>query len=124
MAFDDNVQTISLISGANYATSQYLFVAIASDGEIDPVGTAGLPAAGVLYNAPNAKGVAAEVAISGVVKVKAGAAFNPGVLVMSSAAGKAVTATSGNRILGTAVTTAAADGDIVSVLLGDLGRVA
>jgi hypothetical protein len=124
MAFDNTVQSINAVSGADYSASQYLFVTMASDGEIDPVGAAGLPALGVLYNAPSAKGIAAEVAISGIVKVKAGAPFNAGVLIMSSAAGKAVTATSGNRILGMAVTPAAADGDIVSVLLQTFGRVA
>jgi hypothetical protein len=124
MAFDNAVHTINAVSGADYSASQYLFVTVASDGEIDPVGTAGLPALGVLYNAPQAKGIAAEVAIAGVAKVKAGAAFNAGVLIMSSAAGKAVTATSGNRILGMAVTAAAADGDIVSILLQPFGRVA
>lgn len=124
MAFEDNVQKISAISGGNYSSSQYLFVSLASDGEIDPVGSAGAAALGVLYNAPQARGHAAEVAIGGVVKVVAGASFNPGTLVMSSAAGKAVTATTGLRILGIAVTGSGADGDIVSVLLRNYGRVA
>jgi hypothetical protein len=123
MAFDDNVGTVTLISGADYSASQYLFMTIASDGEVDPVASAGAAAVGVLYNAPNAQGVAAEIARRGIVKVKAGAAFSPGALIMSSAAGKAVTATTGLRILGMAVTAAAADGDIVSVLLESFGRV-
>lgn len=68
---------------------------------------------GVLQNNPDAAGKAATVAILGVTRVVAGAAFEEGVLLGSNASGKAVTATSGEYILALAKEPAAADGDIV-----------
>lgn len=71
----------------------------------------------MLQNAPSAAGYAATVAISGVSQVIAGAAITRGDSVASGSAGKAKTATSGNRVLGLALSAAAADGDIIRVLL-------
>jgi hypothetical protein len=99
-------------AGVDLSAKQYLFVTQASDGQIDPTGD-GAFANGVLQNNPDAAGKAAQVAILGVTRVKAGAAFEEGVLLGSDASGKAVTATSGEYILAVSKQAAGADGDIV-----------
>lgn len=103
-------------AGADLSAKQYLFVLIASDGQIDPSGDGAL-ANGVLQNNPDAAGKAASVAILGVTRVVAGAAFEEGTVLGSDSAGKAVTGAQGDYILAIAKEPAAADGDIVLVQL-------
>lgn len=102
----------TFVAGQDLSTKQYLFVNLATDGQIDPAGD-GAIAVGVLQNAPSAAGQAATVGILGVTRVKAGAAFEEGVLLGSDTNGKAVTATSGEYILAISKEPAGADGDIV-----------
>lgn len=109
-------EVITMEAGTDLSAKQYYFVTQATDGQIDPAGD-GAIANGILQNAPDAAGKAASVAIAGVSKVVAGAAFEEGVLLGSDSSGKAVTATSGEYILARAVEQAAADGDIVAVQL-------
>lgn len=116
MAYELNLQPISMVAGQDLSTKQYYFVSMAADGQIDPTGD-GASADGVLQNNPDAIGKTATVAIGGISKVVAGAAIAAGADVASGAAGKAKTATTGNRVLGKAMTAASADGDIISVLL-------
>lgn len=112
----ENMQTLTFEAGVDLSAKQYYFVSVSSDGQIDPTGD-GANADGVLQNKPNAAGVAATVAIAGVSRVVAGAAITCGAQVASNADGKAVTATSGERVLGRATKASLADGDIISVLL-------
>jgi len=60
---------------------------------------------------------AVSVAVSGVANAEAGAAVQEGVAVMATTAGKVITCTSGNVALGLALEDAAADGDMISVLI-------
>jgi hypothetical protein len=73
---------------------------------------------GVLQNKP-AVGAAGLVSFIGTTKVIAGGTINPGDLVTSNGSGQAVsTTTTKDRILGTAIlSAAAASGDVIEVLL-------
>lgn len=125
MSNENQVIKYTFEAGADLSTKQFLFVVQASDGQVDPVGTQGIDATGVLCNKPSAAGQAAEVAIYGIAKVIAGGAINPGAKVMSDNTGKAIAASSTAFALGTHVgTVAAASGDIVPVLLRSGGHFA
>lgn len=76
-------------------------------------------AIGVLQNDPNAAGQPAEVAILGTAKVVAGAAIAAGARVAPTAAGKAQTAVATQYPCGIALDAAAADGDVIEILLGN-----
>lgn len=116
MATDQSMVCINLEAGQDLSSKQYYFVTIASDGQVDPTGD-GLSADGVLQDAPSAAGYPATIAISGRTKVVAGAAIARGANVASGATGKAKTSANGNRVLGVALEAAAADGDVISILL-------
>jgi len=113
---EQNLTLITMEAGQDLSAKQYYFVSLASDGQIDPTGD-GANSEGVLQNAPSAAGYSATVAIAGISQVVAGAAITRGASVASGSAGKAKTAASGNRVLGIAMDAAAADGDIIRVLL-------
>lgn len=118
MAYEEGLRCITLEAGADLSTKQYLFMVQATDGQVDPAGTQGIDVTGVLQNKPDAAGKAATIAIEGISKVVAGGAINPGALVMTSNAGKALTAASTALAVGRHVgKVAAADGDIIPVLL-------
>lgn len=79
----------------------------------------GLLADGVLLNEPNALGVAAEVAFSGVVKVEAGDTVTAGQFVTSDSTGRAIPAVAGGSavaINGKALSGGAV-GNLITVLL-------
>lgn len=113
-------QCVTLEAGQDLSASQYFFVAVAADGQVDPAGD-GAYAEGVLQNDPSAAGRAASVQISGISKVVAGGAVSVGDAVASTAAGKATTAATGDIILGTALEAATADGDVIAVLIQPRG---
>jgi hypothetical protein len=71
---------------------------------------------GVLQNDPASGGVA-DVMHDGVTRAVAGAAIAVGAKVACTAAGKVQTAATTQHVLGVALTAAAADGDIITVLL-------
>lgn len=114
MATDDIGKTISLPASGDLSAAQYKFI-VTSSGKAAVAG-AGASAVGVLQNDPDAVDRAATVAIEGIVKVVAGAAFSLDAEIMSDASGRAITATSTNMILGTALEAATAAGQIVKVL--------
>jgi len=114
MAYKNNQVCISLEAGQDLSAKQYFFVSVASDGQVDPTGD-GAAAVGVLQNDPAAAGRAAEICIGGVTKVSAGGTIAAGAAVASDAAGEAVTATTGDVILGTALE-GASDGDVISIV--------
>lgn len=114
MAYDESKVCISLEAGQDLSAAQYHFVSVASDGQVDATG-AGLAAIGVLQNDPSAAGRAAEVCVGGLTKVAAGGTVAAGAVVAANAAGKAVAATTGDIVLGTAVT-GGADGSIISMV--------
>ncbi|WP_299393268.1 capsid cement protein [Pelagibius sp.] len=116
MATYQSLHNITLVAGADLSASQYRFMTVAADGQIDPTGD-GANAHGVLQNKPSAAGEAATVAIAGVSKVVAGAAVAAGASVASDANGGAVPPTVGEEKLGTALEAAGAAGEIIEVLL-------
>lgn len=128
----------TLEAGSDLSTHQHKFVLVNSSGQVALAGAGG-PAIGVLQNKPSAQGHSASVRVLGVSKVVAGAAVTRGDQVASDANGKAATASQantrtddtgvvsdpliGSNVLGIALETAAADGDIISVLLLHAGAV-
>lgn len=113
MASYDNVSTFSLDAGADLSAKQYFFVKVGTADNAAVVCGDGENALGVLINAP-LSGEPAAIANSGVVKVSAGGSITRGANVASDAAGEAVTAASGDYVLGIALE-AADDGDIIRV---------
>jgi len=96
---------------------RYRFVVQNTSGKIAQVGTAGAKALGVLQS-PAAAGEAAEVMISGVSKVVAGAAIASTGPITSDSQGRAITAAATHTVNGIALETAAAAGEVIAVLLG------
>ena len=120
MATKENTQSITLLAGADLSAAQFRFVKTNSSGYAVLAG-AGEMANGAVQNDPEME-QAAVVDISGVTKVEAAAAINPGALVASNGDGKAVTATAEDYALGTALETGA-DGRIISILFQPSGVV-
>ena len=116
MAFEESVESITREAAADLSAKQYFFMSIDSNGRINSTG-AGLQADGVLQNDPAALGRAGTLGFDGVSKVVAAAAIAKGALVASDASGKAVTAATGNRVLGIALEAATANNDIIAVNL-------
>lgn len=87
--------------------------------------TAGEVAHGIAVDSSTNKSSRAITVIDlqggGVAEVAAGAAVAVGALVATDANGKAVVATGNARVLGTAKTAAAGDGDIFQLFLGSSG---
>jgi len=101
MSTEERLLTVTEEAGVDLSSSQYLFVKMSSDGQIDPCDTAGEDAYGVLQNDPDAAGKAATVAWGGVSKIVLGATLSPGAKVQTDANGKAAAAVSGDHVLGT-----------------------
>lgn len=120
MGYKESQTCVTLEAGQDLSAKQFFFVAVASDGQVDPAGD-GAMAHGVLQNDPSAAGRAAEVCIGGITKVSVGTAgVTAGGNVASDAAGEAVTPASGDVILGTALETGT-DGAIVSIIFHPRG---
>lgn len=100
MAFNNILNEVeTYVAGADLSAKQYTFVT-ATGNSVVATGD-GAAATGVLWNDP-ASGRAASVVRGGEPHVYAGAAIAAGAQVASDANGKAVTATSGDVILGVA----------------------
>lgn len=111
-----NIVTLTRTAGADLSASQNRFVEQANTGAVTVCNTAGEKALGVLYNDPTS-GQAATVAYDGVVRVVAGGVVAIGDSIATDNQGRAVNATTGQTILGEALSAATAAGQIVSVLL-------
>jgi len=110
------ILTETIEAGADLSAKQFRFVVLNTSGQLVAVSSAGADADGVLLNKPDAAGKAAEFAFGGIVKVVAGGSITAGDKVQSDAAGEALTAASGDHVLGKALKDAD-DGDLVEVLL-------
>lgn len=126
---------ISLVAAADLSADQFCFVAVNSSGEAALAG-AGAAALGVLQGAPTA-GEAAQIRVMGVSKVVAGGTITAGNLISSNASGQAVAYTAlavtttitngtpdtaantyaGSQVLGIALDSAGASGEIITVAL-------
>lgn len=99
MAYMNDIKTRTFEAGQALAT-QFIFVVQAADGQVDPVGTVGLRADGVLLTPATAAGQAVTVAYDGRVKVLAGGTIARGAAVTANATGRGVAAATGNIIAG------------------------
>ncbi len=111
--------TATFAAEGDLSTKQFYFVELgASAGQVDVCDGAGDRVIGVLQNKPNAAGAEAEVTIYGVTKVVASAAITRGATVGTTNAGKAVAKTAdADLVAGIALEAAAADLDVIQILL-------
>ena len=123
MAVIQTRDTRSFEAGGNVSAAQFKFVTLESDGQVDLANAAGENCIGVLLNNPDAAGKAATVAISGKVMITAGGTIAAGAAVATDAAGDAVTATTGNIVMGYALE-AGVDGQVIAVELIQGGNAA
>ena len=117
MATVQNEQIISLTAGEDLSAKQYYLATISTGAD----NTASLAGDGnkafVILNEPST-GQAASLAIGGVTKVVAGAAFTRGDKLASNGSGKAITAVAGGtkHVVLFALESAGAENDVVRVL--------
>lgn len=109
----DEAWTYARNAGADLSEKLHFFAHIDTDGDIVLAG-AGEHVAGVITEAA-AENKPVTIAFGAIGKVIAGASIAAGARIASDGDGKAVTASSGNFEVGTAITAADA-GDVVSFL--------
>ena len=114
--------TRTFIAGEDLSSAQFKFVTLESDGQVDLADSAGENCIGVLINDP-AAAEAATVVMSGKVMVTAGGTIAAGAAVATDASGDAVTASTGNIVMGYA-TEAGVDGQIIAIELIQGGNAA
>jgi len=122
MAVMQSRDTRTFIAGEDLSSAQFKFVTLESDGQVDLADAAGENCVGVLINDP-AAAEAATVVMSGKVMVTAGGTIAAGAAVATDAAGDAVTASTGNIVMGYA-TEAGVDGQIIAIELIQGGNAA
>jgi len=121
MAYEQTLRTIGAPASADLSAAQFCFVVVNSSGQL-ALPAAGGEAEGILQDKPNGAGVYGEVGILGISKLVVGTAgVTAGDLLATDANGKAVTATTGNKILGRALATGAA-GTIIPALIQQKGK--
>jgi len=116
MAREESLISVSLEAGADLSAGQYKFVLVAADGQVDIVGSAGGDADGILQNDPAAAGRAATIGVLGISKVLLGGTVAAGAKVQSDGSGRAITAATGDHVLGKCLVGGAV-GEIGEVLL-------
>lgn len=118
--FESNVSCYpGLLTGEDLSAKQYYLATLETDGAVDLADSAGEQCIGVIYKPPVAGvGYPISVAMPGsIVKCIAAAAIEEGALCAPDTAGKAVTIADNQYWCGAAVTPAAADGDLFSMLV-------
>lgn len=136
-AVEGNLSTWTFNAGADLSAAQFKIVKLNSSGDV-VLAALGEPAVGVLQNSPGLN-EAATVAVGGISKVSADAALAKGALLTSSADGQAATAAKatvntsdagvtsdpvvGSYVLGFALTSTAAAGEVVSMMITHAGTV-
>lgn len=115
MAVQESRDTRTFIAGESLATSQFKFVTLEADGQVDLADAAGENCIGVVLNDPAAGGEA-TIVVSGKTVVQAGGTIAAGASIATAADGQAVTAASGNVIMGYALE-AGVDGQTIAVEL-------
>lgn len=115
-------QQFTMTFKAAAAVTKYEFVTIAgqSDGECADCSSAGEIAIGVAQNAA-ATGQAVRVCVFGITKVNAGAAVTKGDTIQTDATARAIAAASADEVMGQAIETAAAAGDVITALINYAG---
>ena len=121
MAVMQSRDTRTFIAGEDLSSAQFKFVTLESDGQVDLADAAGERAIGVLLNEPTS-GKAATVAMTGKVMVVAGAAVTAGAALQTDASGDAITAASGDYVMGYALEDAV-DGQVFAIELIQGGNI-
>ncbi len=124
MAFEIPGFSMSLEASGDLSAAQFHCVEVDSNGQVTVANAAGESVFGILQNKPTAQGVAASIMKDGVSKVVAGAAITAGALVQTNGAGRVVVVGSGDFVVGRALDSVGADGEIVSIGLGENHRTA
>ena len=122
MAVQESRDTRTFIAGEDLSSSQFKFVTLESDGQVDLADSAGENCIGVVINDP-ASGGEATVVVSGKTMVQAGGTIAAGAAVATDASGDAVTASTGNIVMGYA-TEAGVDGQVIAIELIQGGNAA
>jgi len=121
MAVTQSRDTRSLIAGEDLSSSQFKFVTLESDGQVDLADAAGENCFGVLENDP-AAGAEATVVISGQTRITCGGTVAAGAELQTDASGDAITAAAGDVVMGYALE-AGVDGQVIAMELIQGGRV-
>lgn len=116
MARQEAKLCVSIPASADLSAAQFRFVLTNSSGQIAVVASAGGDADGVLDDKPAAAGRPGSVQIFGIAKVVLGGTVTAGDKVQSDAAGAAITAASGDHVLGRALV-GGASGALGEILL-------
>lgn len=115
--YEKKLSVGSLTAGADLSAKLHHLVKVHTvANQVNTCG-AGEEAIGVLLNEPTS-GAVAEVSRGIIVPVIAGAAVSIGARLMSNAAGRAIAATSTNRVVGIALEAASADGEEIRMVFG------
>jgi hypothetical protein len=123
MAYEEELKCVTRPANTDLSALQYTFVALNSSGNVIAPTGQGAAVIGVLQNKPSAAGMPAQVAYSGVSKVKLGAdSLDSGIEVTTGADGQAETAASGDISHGTLFEGGDTD-EIVACLLHINGNV-
>lgn len=98
-------QSITMIADDDLSAAQFRIVKVSDSAKCDIAADAAAPLLGVLLNNPDADGVAAEVQVGGVAKVKmSGASGSAGAVITATTAGVGVaTTTPEDYVLGIAL---------------------
>lgn len=114
---DTTLEIRTLTAASDLSANMYNIVQDRGDGQIVVASEAeNFAICGVLVNKPAAAGRFASVAYKGRGKVMAGAAINTHqTMLTTNGSGRAIAAGSGDMVLGFALETAAADGDIIGI---------
>ena len=122
MAVTESRNTRTFIAGEDLSAAQFKFVTLESDGQVDLADLAGEQCIGIVENDP-AAGAEATVVVAGKTRVVAGGTIAAGAAVATDAAGDAVTASTGNIIMGYAME-AGVDGQVIAIELIQGGNAA
>jgi len=118
MAFEEKLESITRLAGADLSSHQYKFVKLNTSGKAVIVDTDGEAVVGVLQNKPDAADREATVGVEGISKVISSGVIAAGAKVTTNDSGLAKTAASGDHVLGMHVgDAAAAANDVIPVLL-------
>lgn len=116
MSLDNITLPLTYLAGADFTGKQYHGVKLTADRTVN-IGGAGEQCHGVLYDEPDAAGMQCNVAIEGLVQVKAGAAFAAGARLELDVNGKWIAAGTGDDFFAVAEEAATAENDIISAHL-------
>lgn len=118
---EEALRTITLIAGADLSSHQYRFMYVSGSKTITFQPVAGAACIGVLQGDP-ATGEAAVIGFAGKTIIIAGAAVAVNAPIASDTAGRGVTASGDDYVMGTALTVATAAGQQIEMLIQYYGQ--